>query len=81
MRPARRLEKALELDPVLFEPAAVRFAARDRGLDFVVVNDAVLRGVDEENLPGREASLFQHLFGRDVEHAHLGRHAPPCRSW
>ena len=70
----RRLKETLEFDPVLFEPVPVGLAPGYGRLDFIIVEDAVAGSIDQEHLSRCQASLLQDLFGRDVEHAHLGGH-------
>ncbi len=52
-----------ELDHPLFEPLAVGMHGGELGLDLVVVDDAALRGVDQEHLAGLQAALRDDLDG------------------
>ena len=62
-----------ELEHVPVEPLAIREPARDVALELGVVDDAALRGVDDEHHPGGEPALLPDLLGRHVDHARLGR--------
>ena len=52
----------------------VRLRARQLALDLLVGDDAALDGVDQEDPARVQPLLDQDVFGRDVEHADLGRH-------
>ena len=52
-----------ELDEALLEPFGVRVLGGERGLDLVVVDDAALRGVDEEHPARLQAALRTTLAG------------------
>ncbi len=52
----------------------VGLRGRELALDLLVGDDAALGRVDEEHPAGMQALLEQDVFGRDVEHADLGRH-------
>ncbi len=56
------------------EPLAIRMLRRQLPLDLVVVDDAALGRVDEEDAPGMQPLLDEHVLGRNVEHADLRRH-------
>ena len=64
----------LEMHLVLPQPVAVRVLGGQLRLDLVVLDDATLRGVDEEDLARVQPLLDEDLFGRDVQHADLGGH-------
>ena len=64
----------LDIDQVLPEPFAVRMLGRQLTLDLLVVDDAPLGGVHEEDLPGVEALLDENVLRWNVEHADLRRH-------
>ncbi|GAA3238308.1 hypothetical protein GCM10020256_58520 [Streptomyces thermocoprophilus] len=61
-----------EFDLAGFEPLLVGGGGGELRLDLVVLDDAVLGGVDEEHLAGLEAALADDLGGVDVEDADLG---------
>ena len=68
------LGQILELDEVVAEPVGVGMLGGELGLDLLVVDDAALRRVDQEDPARVQPFLEQHVLGRDVEHAHLGGH-------
>jgi hypothetical protein len=69
-----RLGQALDRLEIRLQPLAVGMLRRVRVLQLRVVDDAALRGVDEEDASGMEALLEQDALGRDVEDADLGGH-------
>ncbi len=66
---ARR--QVVEVDLALLEPRGVGVLGGQGVLDLVVVDDATGLGVHQEHPAGLEASLADHLGGRDVEDADL----------
>ncbi len=71
----RELRRQLvEVDESRVEPLLVRELRGEIGLDLLVGDDAALRRVDEEDLPGLQAALAHDLGRVDVEHADLARH-------
>ena len=68
-----RLE-LLEVHEVVPEPVGVRMLRGQLRLDLLVVDDAPLGGVDQEDLSGVQPLLHEDLLGGDVEDAHLGGH-------
>jgi hypothetical protein len=56
------------------DPLAIRLARHVVGLDLLVLDDASLFEIDEEDAPGLQATLLEHVLRRHVENAHLGRH-------
>ena len=66
-----------EVHEPLVEPVAVGVLGRERALDLLVVDDAALRGVDEEDLARLQATLLHDARGVDVDHAGLARHDHP----
>ena len=67
-----RSGRSLELDLAGLQPLGVRLLGGELRLDLVVLDDAVLGGVDEEHPAGLEAALADDLGGVDVEDADLG---------
>ena len=61
-----------ELDLAGLQPLGVRLLGGEAGLDLVVLDDAVLDGVDEEHPAGLQPALADDLGGVDVEDADLG---------
>jgi hypothetical protein len=70
----RRGGHVLQVHLVLAEPVAVGMLGGELRLDLVVVDDAPLGRVDQEDPAGVQPLLDENLLGRNVEHAHLGRH-------
>ena len=56
------------------EPLLVGVLGGEFGLDLLVVDDAALRGVDQEHPAGLQPHLLHHGGRVEVEHAGLGRH-------
>ena len=56
------------------EPLLIRVLGGEFGLDLLVVDDAALRGVDQEHAAGLQPHLLDHGGRVEVEHAGLGRH-------
>ena len=76
---ARRREVG-QVPDVLLVPARVRPLPRDARLELVVGDDPPLVEVDEEELPGLQASLAHDRLRRVGEHARLGgEHDPAVR--
>ena len=71
---ANRRRKILDPEHRGAQPLAVRRLAGDALLDLLVGDDALLGGIHQEQPPGLQPALLQHLVGRDVEDADLGRH-------
>ena len=72
---ARRLlpgRQVVEVHQVLAQPQPVVLCACDLGLEFGVVDDAALLGVDQQHAARPQAVLEHDLVGRQVEHADLG---------
>ena len=69
LRQLRRLRQVVDVDLVLVEPLAVRARRGERALDLLVLDDAALRGVDQEHLARLQPALAHHVFRRHVEHA------------
>ena len=73
-RQVRRRRQIFDVDQMVGEPASVRLRGRELALDLIVGHDASLSRVHEEQPAGMQALFEQDVFGRDVEHADLGRH-------
>ncbi len=74
LRHARGVGQGLHGPAVGLEPLPVGMLHGERALELLVVDDAPLRGVHEEDPPGVQALLDEHALRRDVEHADLGGH-------
>ena len=74
LRDRGRVGQALDRLEIRLQPLAVGMLRRVRVLELLVVDDAALRGVDEEHAAGLQALLEQDALGRDVEDADLGGH-------
>ncbi len=61
-----------EVDEAGVQPFPIGVFGGEAGLDLVVLDDAVLLGVDEEHPAGLEAALADDLGGVDVEDADFG---------
>ena len=72
--PFGRRRQVLEMHQVLVEPLSVRALGGDRALDFLVVDDAALHGVDQEHAAGLQSALQHDVLRRQVEHAGLRGH-------
>ena len=70
----RGLRQIVERDPRAFDPLAVRLRRGERALQFGIVDDAALLGVDEQHLARLQAPLRDDLALRNVEHADLRGH-------
>ena len=66
------LGQVVQLDGAGLDPFPVGLLGGEGALDLVVLDDAVLGGVDEEHPARLEAALADDLGGVDVEHADLG---------
>jgi hypothetical protein len=66
--------EVVQVHEALLEPLLVRTLLRELGLHLLVADDASLRGVDEEHLPGLEAALLHDTRGIDVDDAGLAGH-------
>ena len=66
------LGQVVELDQAGVQPLVVRVLGGELALDLVVLDDAVLVGVDEEHPAGLEPALADDGRRVDVEHADLG---------
>ena len=64
--------QVVELDQAGVQPLVVRVLGGELGLDLVVLDDAVLVGVDEEHPAGLQPALADDRGRVDVEHADLG---------
>ena len=64
----------VEVEQAGVEPLLIRVLGGQLGLDLLVVDDAALRGVDEEHPAGLQPHLLDHGGRVEVEHACLGRH-------
>ena len=64
--------QVVEVDEVLVEPLAVGALGGEATLDFLVLDDATLRGVHEEHAAGLEPALMHNALGRQIKHAGLG---------
>src|SRR3954452_23429399 len=60
------------------EPLRVGLLRRDGALDLLVLDDAALLEVDEEQLAGLQAPEALHVAGLDVEHPGLGAEHDPA---
>ena len=67
-----------EVDDPPLEPFAVRLLAGDLALDLAVLDDAAAGEVDEEDVPGLQAALADHVLGRLVDHAGLRAEHDPA---
>ena len=66
--------QAAQVDDPRVQPVLVGVLGRQLGLDLLVVDDAALRGVDQQHLPRLQAALLDHVGLVHVDDAHLGRH-------
>jgi len=73
-RDGRSLGQVLEVEMMLGEPIGVRALVGELPLDLLVLDDATLDGVDEEEAAGLEAALTDDVGGGNVEHARLRGH-------
>ena len=67
-----------EADDAPVEPLAVRPPGRHRPLDLLVLDDASLLEVDEEDLPGLEPALAEDVGRLLLDHAGLGGEDHPA---
>ena len=70
----RRVRQVVERDPRALDPGAVGLCGGQRALQFAVVDDAALLGVDQQHLARLQAPFLDDLALGDVEHADLGGH-------
>ena len=75
VRPRRQI---LEPDDLVSVPLGVRLPRRDGPLHLLVRDDPAVLDVDEEQLPGLQPPLPQHVLRRLVEHARLRREDDPA---
>ena len=64
----------LQHDLGVLEELLVGMAARQRGLELLVRNEAALLEIDQQHLAGLQPPLRDDVFFRNRQHAHLGRH-------
>ena len=62
------------VDRARIEPFAVGFFRGYFLLQFAVVHDPALSGIDEKHLARLKAAFHHDLFRIDIEHAHFRRH-------
>ena len=73
-RRGRGRRQVVDVDKLLLQPRGVRLLPCEVALDLLVVDDAPLGRVDQEDAARMQPILDQHVLRRDVEDAHLGRH-------
>jgi hypothetical protein len=69
-----RRRQLVDVVELRVDPLAIRMLRRELRLDLLVVDDAALGRVDQEDLARVQPLLHQHVGRRNVEHTHLGRH-------
>jgi hypothetical protein len=70
-RQERRRLEILERHHVVGKPLGVRLFRRKPRLDFLVVNDPALFGIDQEDTAGVQPLLEENVLLRNVQHAHF----------
>ena len=68
------LRQLVEVEQAVVEPLLIGMLGGQFGLDLLVVDDAALRGVDEEHPAGLQAHAAHHRGRVQIEHAGLRRH-------
>ena len=69
-----RGRQIVDVDEIAVQPLAIGMLRRQVAFDLLIVDDAALRRVDEEDAAGMQALLDEHVLVRDSEHADFRRH-------
>ena len=70
----RGLKESGQFNTVTFEPAPVGFLTRDRGFDFVIVDNPVVLCVNQQHFPRGQTTFLQNIFRGYFQNPHFGGH-------
>ena len=66
--------QVLKSDQIFFQPVRVGIFLNEFSLDFFIVNDPALLGIDHENAARMQPVLDQDVFGWNFQHTHFRSH-------